>query len=268
MLPFSLFLFPIYYFAESINYKEKLRIIYLQQIHLFYYNFQFSARIITFHSQGWSSSSSLLVLEFLFYQPAISSANWCFFLALLLFFYYIGWVAKFITPPSRYKDLSVKVNGFHYPAVYDSTTLNGLIMLYLHYGKQFVKTVLSAPPSGGTGQRLSCVLGAAVYRDISLLDGLRRSKYFENSWGNLEGSKGDLGAVKGCNSGWYSYQEPGLWPTCIQYLLGILRESLWSGEGMRRCPISNIISNIIIVIKAEWSFCQVNLWNEIFNIYM
>lgn len=90
-------------------------------------------------------------------------------------------MAKFITPPSRYKDLSVKANGFHYPAVYDSTTLNGLIMLYLHYGKQFVKTVLSAPPSGGAGQRLSCVLGAAVYRDISLLDGLRCSKYFENS---------------------------------------------------------------------------------------
>lgn len=90
-------------------------------------------------------------------------------------------MAKFITPPSRYKDPGVKVNGFHYPAVYDSTTLNGLIMLYLHYGKQFVKTVLSAPPSGGTGQRLSCVLGATVYRDISLLDGLRRSKHFENS---------------------------------------------------------------------------------------
>lgn len=149
-----------------------------------------------------------------FFAPTISSARGCFFsLSSFFFFYYIGWVAKFITPPSRYKDLSVKANGFHYPAVYDSTTLNGLIMLYLHYGKQFVKTVLSAPPSGGAGQRLSCVLGAAVYRDISLLDGLRCSKYFENSWGNLEGSKGDLGAVKGCNSGWYSYQEPRLWPT-------------------------------------------------------
>lgn len=84
-------------------------------------------------------------------------------------------------PLSRYKDRSVKVNGFYYPAVYGYTTLNGLIMLYLHYGKQFVKTVLSALPSGGAGQRLSCVLGVAVYHDISLLDGFRRSKYFENS---------------------------------------------------------------------------------------
>lgn len=84
-------------------------------------------------------------------------------------------------PLSRYKDRSVKVNGSHSPTVYDYTALNGLIMLYLHYGKQFVKTVLSAPPSGGAGQRLSCVLGVAVYRDISLLDGLRRSKYFGNS---------------------------------------------------------------------------------------
>jgi len=166
-------------------------------------------------------------------------------------------MAKFITPPSRYEDLSVKANGFHYQTLYDSTTLNGLIMLYLHYGKQFVKTVLSAPPSGGAGQRLSCVLRAAIYRDISLLDGLRCSKYFENSWGNLEGSKRDLGAVKGCNSGWYSYQEPRLWPTAYKPF-GILRRSLWSEEGTRRCPIS---TNIIIV--TGWSFCAVNLCNEI-----
>lgn len=164
-------------------------------------------------------------------------------------------MAKFITPPSRYKDLSVKVNGFHYPAVYDSTILNGLIMLYLHYGKQFVKTVLSAPPSGGTGQRLSCVLGATVHRDISLLDGLRRSKYFENSWGNLEGSKGDLDVVKGCNSGWYSYQEPGLWPTAYN-ISSISFVDPFDLRNKERCPIS---TNIIIVTGAKWSFCEINL---------
>ena len=86
---------------------------------------------------------------------------------------------------TAFEDLNVKANGFHYEAVYDSTTLKSLIMLYLHYGKQFVKTVLSAPPSGDAGQRLSCVLRAAVYRDISLLDAFAigsTSRIHEETW--------------------------------------------------------------------------------------
>lgn len=83
---------------------------------------------------------------------------------------------EFTTLFWRYKDRSVKVNGIYYytRSIWLYYTLNGLIMLYLHYGKQFVKTVLSALPSGGAGQRLSCMLGtAAIYRDISPLDGFR-----------------------------------------------------------------------------------------------
>lgn len=147
---------------------------------MFYYNFQFPVQLLSAYKVNYLLHLFIHLRVFFLRQPRLPRIG-VFFSRSAPFFYYIGWVAKFITPPSRYKDPSVKVNGFHYPAVYDSTTLNGLIMLYLHYGKQFVKTVLSAPPSGGTGQRLSCVLGATVYRDISLLDGLRRSKYFENS---------------------------------------------------------------------------------------
>lgn len=89
-------------------------------------------------------------------------------------------------PLSRHKDRSVKVNGFHSPAVYDYTALNGLIMLYLHYGKQFVKTVLSAPPSGGAGQRLSCVLGVvsciAIYRSSMVFAVASTSGIHEETW--------------------------------------------------------------------------------------
>lgn len=88
--------------------------------------------------------------------------------------------------PSSYKDRSVKVNDPRYPRyppVYDYTD-NGLIMLYLHYGKQFVKTVLSAPPSVDAGQEAqlrgirSCYTCIAIHRSSG---GLRRSRYFENS---------------------------------------------------------------------------------------
>lgn len=131
-------------------------------------------------------------------------------------------------------------------------------MLYLHYGKQFVKTVLSAPPGGDAGQRLSCMPGATVYRDISLLDCLRRNKYFENSWGNLEGSKGDLGAVKGCNREWYSYQEPGLWPTADNTSPVSFAETplIWRRR-TGGCPIP---INVITIISYESNDSPANLF--------
>lgn len=151
---FSLLLLLFIILVQSINCTNKsfsCRICLLR-IYLFYFNFQFSALIVTFCSRGWPPTSSLRSSSS-FFLHRLSLSRMGVSPRFPSFFYYIGWMAKFITPPSRYKDLSVKANGFHYPAVYDSTTLNGLIMLYLHYGKQFVKTILSAPSSGGSPAR-------------------------------------------------------------------------------------------------------------------